>query len=99
MTAGKWLKTACNLCYINCGIEVLVDDGRLEKVRGDRSSPKSQGYLYNKATRIPSVAHHSDSLTTPLRRLADGGFDAIEWAVAIAEIAERLRDIVDKYGG
>ena len=43
MTAGKWLKTACNLCYINCGIEVLVNDERLEKVRGDRSSPKSQG--------------------------------------------------------
>jgi hypothetical protein len=30
MTAGKWLKTACNLCYINCGIEVLINDGRLE---------------------------------------------------------------------
>jgi hypothetical protein len=23
MTAGKWLKTACNLCYINCGVEVF----------------------------------------------------------------------------
>src|SRR5438874_10962514 len=99
MTAGKWLKTACNLCYINCGIEVLVNDGRLEKVRGDRSSPKSQGYLCNKATRIPYYAHHRDRLTTPLRRRADGGFDEIEWGVAIAEIAERLRDIVDRYGG
>src|SRR6266702_8891334 len=99
MSAGKWLKTACNLCYINCGIEVLVNDGRLEKVRGDRSSPKSQGYLCNKATRIPYYAHHRDRLTTPLRRRADGGFDAIEWDVAISEIAERLRDIVDRYGG
>src|SRR5205814_9508064 len=99
MTAGKWLKTACNLCYINCGIEVLVNDGRLEKVRGDRSSPKSQGYLCNKATRIPYYAHHRDRLTTPLRRRADGGFDAIEWDVAISEIAERLRDVVDRYGG
>src|SRR5437016_13182501 len=82
MTAGKWLKTACNLCYINCGIEVLVNDGRLEKVRG-----------------VPYYAHHRDRLTTPLRRRADGGFDEIEWDVAIAEIAERLRDIVDRYGG
>src|SRR5436190_21613306 len=99
MTAGKWLKTACNLCYINCGVEVLVNEGRLEKVRGDRSSPKSQGYLCNKAPRIPYYAHHRDRLTTPLRRRADGGFDAIEWDVAIAEIADRLRDIVDRYGG
>ena len=99
MTAGKWLKTACNLCYINCGIEVWVNDGRLEKVRGDRSSPKSQGYLCNKATRIPYYANDKDRLTTPLRRRADGGFDEIEWDVAISEIAERLRDIVDRYGG
>ncbi|WP_245285471.1 molybdopterin-dependent oxidoreductase [Bradyrhizobium japonicum] len=99
MTAGKWLKTACNLCYINCGIEVLVNDGRLEKVRGDRSSPKSQGYLCNKASRIPYYAHHRDRLTSPLRRRADGGFDEIGWDVAIAEIAARLRDVVDQYGG
>ena len=43
MPAGEWRKTACNLCYINCGIEVLVDDGRIAKVRGDRDNPKSQG--------------------------------------------------------
>jgi len=99
MASGTWHKTACNLCYVNCGIEVLVDDGHIEKVRGDRSSPKSQGYLCNKAARIPYYAHHKDRLTTPLRRRADGGFDAITWDVAIAEIAERLRDLVERHGG
>lgn len=99
MTGGKWLKTACNLCYVNCGIEVWVDNGRLEKVRGDRSSPKSMGYLCNKATRLPYYANDKDRLTTPLRRRPDGRFDEIEWEVAISEIAERLRDIVDKHGG
>src|ERR1044071_10150632 len=94
-----WRKTAFNLCYINCGLEVLVENDRITKVRGDRDNPKSQGYLCNKATRIPYYAHHRDRLTTPLRRRADGGFDEIEWDVAISEIAERLRDIVDRYGG
>jgi len=96
---GTWHKTACNLCYVNCGIEVLVNDGHVQKVRGDRSSPKSQGYLCNKAARIPYYAHHKDRLTTPLRRRADGGFDAIEWDVAVAEIAERVRALVDRHGG
>ncbi len=99
MAAATWHKTACNLCYVNCGIEVLVDEGHIEKVRGDRSSPKSQGYLCNKAARIPYYAHHKDRLTTPLRRRADGGFDAIVWDVAIAEIAGRVRDLVDRHGG
>lgn len=99
MTAAQWHKTACNLCYVNCGIEVLVEEGRIAKVRGDRDHPKSQGYLCNKAARIPFYAHHRDRLTSPLRRRDDGSFEAIDWDTAIAEIAERLRGIIGQYGG
>ena len=53
MSDVQWHKTACNLCYVNCGIEVAIENGRMGKVRGDRSNPKSQGYLCNKAARIP----------------------------------------------
>src|SRR6516225_5855403 len=99
MPVGEWRKTACNLCYINCGIEVLIEEGRIAKVRGDRANPKSQGYLCNKASRIPYYAHHRDRLTTPLRRRADGGFDAIDWDTAITEIAAKLRALVERHGG
>ncbi|HEX2886641.1 molybdopterin-dependent oxidoreductase [Vineibacter terrae] len=99
MSNATWHKTVCNLCYVNCAIEVAVEDGRLTKVRGDKSSPKSQGYLCNKAARIPYYAHHKDRLTSPLRRRADGGFDAISWNTAITEIAERMRAIHAVHGG
>ena len=99
MSALEWKKTACNLCYVNCGIEVLVDNERIAKVRGDRDNPKSQGYLCNKAARIPYYAHHKDRLTTPLRRRTDGSFDEIDWDTAIAEISARLRELVDRHGG
>ena len=99
MPSPEWRKTACNLCYVNCGLEVLVEDDRISKVRGDRDNPKSQGYLCNKATRVPFYAHHRDRLTSPLRRRADGGFDAIDWDTAISEITSRLRDVVDRHGG
>jgi len=99
MPNAEWRKTACNLCYVNCGLEVLVNDDRITKVRGDREHPKSQGYLCNKASRIPYYAHHRDRLTTPLRRRADGGFDAIDWDTAITEIAAKLRALVERHGG
>ena len=99
MPNAEWRKTACNLCYVNCGLEVLVNDNRITKVRGDREHPKSQGYLCNKASRIPYYAHHRDRLTTPLRRRADGGFDAIDWDTAITEIAAKLRALVERHGG
>ncbi|WP_316205009.1 molybdopterin-dependent oxidoreductase [Bradyrhizobium sp. SZCCHNS3004] len=99
MSKPQWQKSACNICYVNCGVEMLVEDGRIAKVRGDRENPKSQGYICNKAARIPYYAHHKDRLTSPLRRRADGGFDAIDWDTAITEIAARLREIVDRHGG
>lgn len=99
MSSQQWRKTACNLCYVNCGIEVMIDGERITKVRGDRDNPKSEGYLCNKAARIPFYAHHRDRLTTPLRRRADGTFEPIDWDTAITEIASRLRAVVERHGG
>ena len=99
----SWRKTACNLCYINCGVEVgVAGDGlqaRIVRVRGDKTSPKSHGYLCNKAQGIPSYVHHQDRLTTPLRKRADGTHEPIDWETAIAEIAQRLRRVLDVHGG
>ncbi len=56
-----WHKSACNLCYVNCGVELGVSgngDGagqRIVKVRGDADNPRSQGYLCNKAQAIPAM--------------------------------------------
>ena len=99
MSQAAWHTTACNLCYVNCGLEVAIEDSRITKVRGDKANPKSQGYLCNKAARIPYYAHHKDRLTSPLRRRSDGGFEAISWETAIAEITARVRDIHAAHGG
>lgn len=99
MSKPEWHKSACNICYVNCGVEMLVEDGRITKVRGDRENPKSQGYICNKAARLPYYAHHKDRLTSPLKRRADGSFEAIDWDTAVAEIAARLRDVVAQHGG
>jgi anaerobic selenocysteine-containing dehydrogenase len=98
-TTAEWRKTACNLCYVNCGLEVAIEDGRITKVRGDKAHPKSRGYLCNKAARIPYYAMHKDRLTSPLRRRADGGFEEISWDTAIAEIAERIQAVRARHGG
>ncbi|HEU0146040.1 MAG TPA: molybdopterin-dependent oxidoreductase [Bradyrhizobium sp.] len=99
MSKPEWRKSACNLCYVNCGIEILIEQDRITKVRGDRDNPKSQGYICNKAPRIPYYAHHRDRLTSPLRRRADGSFEAIDWDTAITEIAAKLREVAERHGG
>ncbi len=33
---GEWHKTGCVMCAQNCGLEILVEDNRMVKVRPDK---------------------------------------------------------------
>ena len=98
---SEWKPSACVLCENNCGIEIkLADDGRtIEKVRGDEAHPASQGYLCQKASAINHYQNGIDRITQPLRRKADGSFEAIDWDTAISEIAAKFCAVRDAYGG
>jgi len=95
----QWHPTACILCYVNCGIEVLTEGRTIVRVRGDKAHPSTGGYLCQKAQRLNFYQNHTDRLTTPLRRGADGTFEAITWDTALTEIAQRLNKIRGQYGG
>ena len=94
-----WQSTACNLCSLNCGIEIQVDDGRFARIRGDRDHPSSAGYLCQKASRLDYYQNHAARLTHPLRRRPDGSFERIDWDTAIREVAARLSEIRERHGG
>jgi anaerobic selenocysteine-containing dehydrogenase len=102
IASTPWQKTACILCSLNCGLEVQVGGagGRhLVKIKGDREHPVSRGYFCEKAQRLDFYQTAGDRLDTPLRRRADGTFEAIDWDTAIAEIATRLGDVKARWGG
>lgn len=96
---GEMRSTACILCSINCGLDVAVEGGRLTAIRGDRDHPTSRGYLCQKATRLDHYQNHARRLTGPLRRRPGGGFEPVDWATAIREVAERLVAVRDRHGG
>ncbi|HEY4312191.1 MAG TPA: molybdopterin-dependent oxidoreductase [Pirellulales bacterium] len=91
--------TACILCSLNCGIEVAAVDGHLLRIRGDRAHPMSQGYTCQKALRLDYYQNGRSRITRPLRRAADGTFEEISWATAIAEIAAKAQSIRAAHGG
>ena len=102
MSATDWKPTACILCECNCGLEVELggEGGRhLVRLRGDKNHPISQGYACEKAHRLDHYQNGPDRLTTPLRRRADGTFEAIDWDTAIREVAARLAAVRDTHGG
>ncbi len=94
--------TACNLCFVNCGIKVQLggEDGRqIVKVVGDPDHPTSRGYICNKATRIDYYQNSPGRLTSPMRRRPDGSYEAVDWDTAITEVAGRLAEVRARHGG
>jgi len=92
-----WKTTGCALCAQGCGLEVLVEDGRIARVKPDKKNPRSEGYICRKGSNIANFQHHAQRLTHPLKRVGDG-FEKISWDQALDEIAEKLRVIVDEHG-
>ena len=92
-----WRKTGCVLCAQNCGLEIRVENGRMVKVRPDKDNPRSRGYACRKGMSILTYQYPGERLATPLKRVGDD-FVAIPWEQAFAEIAERMRGLVDGYG-
>ncbi len=99
---SDWKTSACILCECNCGIEVQLggkDEREIVRIRGDKAHPASQGYLCQKASGLNYYQNGKDRLTSPLRRCADGTFEAIDWETAIREVSERLLSLRDREGG
>lgn len=94
-----WQRTACILCECNCGLEVLVTDRNLAKIRGDKEHPGSQGYSCEKPLRLDHYQNGPHRLDTPMRRRPDGTYEPITWETAFDEIAGRLGEIVRRDGG
>lgn len=93
----SWKKTSCVCCAQNCGLEVLIEDNRIVRVRPDKDNPRSEGYVCRKGLKIAHYEHHADRLRTPLKRVGSE-FHEVSWNDALDEIAQRLRATVEKFG-
>jgi anaerobic selenocysteine-containing dehydrogenase len=98
------IKTTCPRdCYDSCGMKVLVEDGRVRKVSGDRDHMVSRGKLCPKCALAYNGAWIDPTrrLTRPLRRAGAKGagrFIPVSWDEAIAAITDRLTGVLAAQG-
>ncbi|MEW5899479.1 MAG: molybdopterin-dependent oxidoreductase, partial [Bacillota bacterium] len=85
------VKTACGLCHMACGMEVVMENGRLAKVRGMREHPY-KGFLCPKGRAVAEYVFSPKRLTTPLLRQGSG-WKEISWQEAMQLIVDRLESI------
>ena len=90
--------STCRLCTAMCPIVVTIEDGRAVEVHGDREAPLFEGYTCPKGRALPEMHANPKRLLHSLRRRPDGSHEQIASEDVVDEIADRLRDVVDRHG-
>jgi NADH-quinone oxidoreductase subunit G len=85
-------KTTLGVRSVNNGSEILRGDNR------DKSGINGE-FLCIKGRYAFDFANHTDRLTKPLLRQADGKFAQVSWEQALQHAGTRLREIRDSRGG
>lgn len=88
----------CRNCGSFCPTLVTIEGERVLKVEGDPDAPIYEGFICPKGRDIPRQHHLPGRLLHPLKRLQDGSRSPITSAQAVAEIAARLKVILDESG-
>jgi len=99
-------KASCMWCHDHCKVAVHIRDGRLVEIDEDRTFPQTAvGRAAVKGCPRARAAaewfYHPDRLKYPLRRAGERGegeWQRISWEQALDEIAQKLREIKDRWG-
>lgn len=95
------VRSVCEGSHCECGVLVYVKDGRIIKIEGNHDYPMNEGTLCPKGLAYHQLAYHPDRLKYPLRRVGERGegkWQRISWNEALGTIADRFKEIIDKYG-
>ena len=93
------VKSFCRICIGACGTVLTLDDnGCISAIRADKDHPASGGYVCVKGLQAPAAHNGPQRLLHPLERGPDGAFGRIPLEQALDEIADRLRQIIERDG-
>ncbi|MBI3014617.1 MAG: molybdopterin-dependent oxidoreductase [Candidatus Tectomicrobia bacterium] len=93
--------TICGGCHQNCGMLVHVRGGRVVSVEGNPDHPMNSGDLCPKAQAASQILYAPDRLKYPLLRAGkrgEGKWKRISWDEALDFMANKLKEVRDKYG-
>lgn len=94
---SRSVNTICSFCGVGCGLTVSLENGRIDKVRGDGSNPYSRGRTCVKGINGWHYVFRDDRLTEPMVR-KNGRLVAVSWEEALDRAAAGLGRVKDEYG-
>jgi anaerobic selenocysteine-containing dehydrogenase len=99
MAEQKFKKGLCGTCPSGCGVEVVMEEGRIRRIRPMKGHPL--GITCTRGVHSEEIVYSPDRLKFPMKRMGsrgEGKLEEISWEEAF-EISSRLiREAVSKYG-
>ncbi|MCS7139448.1 MAG: molybdopterin-dependent oxidoreductase [Candidatus Nezhaarchaeota archaeon] len=92
----KKVRSICPFCCLGCGLELLVDDGRIVGVEYLPDHP-NEGSLCSRGNTSYEIIQHPERLATPLVREGDE-FKSTSWDYALKFLSNKLIEIRSKHG-
>ncbi|MBL8911045.1 MAG: molybdopterin-dependent oxidoreductase [Archangium sp.] len=86
----------CRFCLMRCGIECVIEDGKLVKVEGSLPS-KTRGFVCEHGFALRELVHSHERVQHPLIRRGDA-FHEVSWDEALAFIGTKLAAVKAKHG-
>ena len=90
--------TICPFCGVGCGLLLDVENGKVVRVIPEKDHIVSKGKICGKGATAHKTLYLPGRLTRPLKRVGDS-FIEVGWDEALSEIAERIKEVKEKYGG
>lgn len=96
----RLVRTVCQECSVACGLLASVNGDRIVDIQGDEDHPVSHGRLCARGTAFVQGITYPERLTVPAMRKqrADVFKPLDDWKSAVDLLAERLREVKDRYG-
>ncbi len=98
----KLVTTVCHsACGMVCGLTAHVENGVLTKVEAQDMPDPRHRHICARGLSTVQMVYHPDRLKYPMKRAGERGegkWERISWDEALDTIADRLREIGEKYG-
>ncbi len=97
----KLVYTADSMCPSECGISVLVEDGKAKKIYGNPHSLVNNGTLCAKGAAGLQLTYSPNRIKTPLMRTGQRGEDKwkpVTWEEAADYVTKKLVEIKKRHG-
>ncbi len=86
----NYVPTTCPYCGCGCGLNLVVQDGKLAGVEPWKRHPVSEGKLCPKGLACDEFVHSEERLTVPLIK-KDGKFVESTWDEALTLVASKFK--------